>query len=151
MARRAEIIVRLALASVFITAGALKALDPSSFAQAIHHYQLTPWAASVAAAHYLPWLEITCGICLFHPKLRLAALWILIGLILVFSGALGSAWARGLDIECGCFGSGAANANYPLSLVRNAVLLSALVFSAIRGILEKPGVPSRASSENTPE
>jgi uncharacterized membrane protein YphA (DoxX/SURF4 family) len=43
-------------------------------------------------------------------------------LMLVFIAALASAWSRGLDISCGCFGHEDATANFPLLLARDCVL-----------------------------
>jgi uncharacterized membrane protein YphA (DoxX/SURF4 family) len=48
-------------------------------------------------------------------------------LLVVFLVGVGSAWARGLAIDCGCFGGGgqiaAADTAYPTEVLRDAALL----------------------------
>ena len=51
----------------------------------------------------LPWLELLCGLMLLAQVQAEAALvWALL-LFSIFVLATGQAWARGLDISCGCF------------------------------------------------
>jgi hypothetical protein len=55
-------------------------------------------------------------------------------LLLVFVGAVASAWARGLQIDCGCFGDGgqvaAGRTAYPVEILRDlALLLAALALA----------------------
>ncbi|MBK1858021.1 hypothetical protein JIN80_07110 [Cerasicoccus arenae] len=45
-------------------------------------------------------------------------------MMFVFMVALCAAWVRGLNINCGCFGSETENSNYWLVLLRDVVLLS---------------------------
>ena len=119
----AEGAARLALGAVFLCAGALKALDPAAFAAAVDRYRLLPYPAAAALALYLPWLEIACGAGVFWVRTRLGALNLLLGLCVMFSAALASAWWRHLDITCGCFGLGAGGPTALLfSLVRSLAL-----------------------------
>jgi hypothetical protein len=62
-------------------------------------------------------------------RLTLGAATICAGLGLGFVAALGSAWWRGLDIDCGCFGGGggAGSGNIALALLRAAAILAAAV------------------------
>ena len=53
-----EWVLRLAVAGVFLYAGALKAWDTQQFALDVQNYQLTSWTLSIVVAVYLPWLEI---------------------------------------------------------------------------------------------
>ena len=59
----------------------------------------------MALGHFLPWLEIVTAMALLLGRLYLGALLSVSGLGVVFAVAVGSAWWRGLDISCGCFGS----------------------------------------------
>lgn len=111
---------------LFVYAGMLKALDPAQFASDIANYQLLPWTACAAAAVYLPWVEILAGAGLILNWNRAGALRILCFLMLLFLQALITAWARGLNIECGCFGKVFATSNYFLLLLRDAAILAAL-------------------------
>lgn len=145
-------ILRLALAGVFLTAGALKAWEPARFALDVHHYQLLPWALSAAVAFYLPWLEIVCGAALFVRKAERGAFGIIMILLTAFLAALLSAWSRGLDISCGCFG-GSGSANYPLAITLDLALLAAAAFlfrSLNREAKPAPAPPADAHADAAP-
>src|SRR5690242_10825222 len=100
--------VRLALGGVFVYAGVLKIADPVAFAGSIAAYKIVPYFASYLAAAILPWVEVISGALLIAGvRVRSGALVIAL-LNVVFMLALGSAIARGLDIDCGCFRQGGA-------------------------------------------
>lgn len=129
-----SLLLRMAVGAVFFYAGALKIADPQQFALDVHHYELTPWSLSVLAAVYLPWLEVLAGAAVITRRLHLGALLALGVLTLIFTAALASAWARGLDISCGCFGkeAGAIKTNFPLVIGRDLVLLVAITWLFLR-------------------
>ena len=54
----------------------------------------------------LPWLELICGILLLTGFWHRSAAFIVSLMMIVFIIAISTAILRGLDIECGCFGSG---------------------------------------------
>ena len=124
------LLLRFALASVFIYAGVVKILDAQRFALDVQHYELTSWTLSVLVAVYLPWLEVIAGIALLIRRQQLGALVALAGMTTIFLGALLSAWTRGLDISCGCFGKESRNiqANFPLLLAQDLALLVVIGF-----------------------
>ena len=136
MAGRAEKVVifllRWIIAGVFLYAGALKAFDPASFATQVDHYQILPYTLSCAVAVYLPWLEILAGAGFTLGIWRSGATLLLGTMLVMFFIALTSAWARGLDIACGCFGHPTHKSNYPLSLLIDAALFAALCVVAAR-------------------
>ena len=111
---------------VFIYAGALKAWDPVEFARDIQNFRIVPWSVGVRLAFYLPWLEIVCGIALFFEWFRSGAITILSGLVLVFITATIFAHARGIDLECGCFGSATKNLSFTWHMVIDFALLAGL-------------------------
>jgi len=117
--------LRLALGGVFVYAGVMKALDAQQFAIDIQHYELTPWTVSIVAAVYLPWLEIIAGVALLVRRFFVGAI-ALIGLMAaVFLVAIGSAWWRGLDITCGCFGREENRTNFGQHIALNLAMLVA--------------------------
>jgi putative oxidoreductase len=118
--------LRLLAGGVFLVAGALKVLDPARFAADIDHFRLLPYFAVAPLALYLPWLEIICGLAMFVSALRRSALVLLLALTVVFIAAITSAWMRGLDIRCGCFGA-ASTAPLAYDLVFD-VILSGVLF-----------------------
>lgn len=123
------LLLRLALGGIFIYAGALKIVDVQGFARDVHHFQLTPWTVSVAVAVYLPWLEVLAGLAIIVRRLPLGASLALVVMNAVFLIALSTAWARGLDISCGCFGKEEHNiqTHFPQLFLRDAALLAAAV------------------------
>lgn len=132
MRRWGKTALRIAVGVLFVYAGVLKALEPTAFLKSVEDYQILPHAAAVAATFYLPYLEIFCGAGLALKRLQAGALALLGGLMLVFIAALLAAWTRGLDIDCGCFGSGDGTAHYGLDLARDVAILAALGFLAWR-------------------
>ncbi len=118
---RLACLLRFFCGGLFVVAGVLKALDPAQFAADIDHYHLLPYFAVAPLALYLPWLEMICGFAAMAGGARRSALVLLLGLTVIFTIAVASAWMRGLDITCGCFGAASA---IPLSLalVRDVVL-----------------------------
>ena len=145
---RLRFLLILLLAGVFLFAGSLKAWRPYQLAWDIFSYEILPYSAAAALAIYLPWVEILAGAGLFIPRARWGALATLLGLLVVFMLALGWAWARGLDISCGCFGSGDEPANFPLLIGRDAALLLAALFLTwveVRTLRDKPHQASNHS------
>ena len=102
--RIARELTRMILGGLFVYAGVQKALDPFHFSVDIQNYRLIPIDGASALALYLPWLEIVCGSALIFRRWQRGALLVLTVLMGVFIFALGQAWARGLDVTCGCFG-----------------------------------------------
>lgn len=97
---------RLVLGSVFVIAGIEKIVNPNAFAKAINNYQLVPFAALNVMALVLPWLEVLTGVFLiFGIRLRASSA-LVSAMLVVFLIAIGSAMARGLSIECGCYSQG---------------------------------------------
>lgn len=121
-----EILLRWLLGGLFVFAGVLKALDPAVFTKDIANYQLLPWEYAVGAAFYLPWLEVFAGGMLIFGPWRAGALRILLILMLGFTQALFTAWVRGLNIHCGCFGTAFATSNYALLFLRDLAILAGL-------------------------
>ncbi len=118
-------LLRLGLGGMFLAAGALKFLDPTSFALEIHNYQLFPELAPLLAAT-LPTAEITLGLALVagpRPWLRAGALASTL-LMLVFTVAVASVVLRGVNITCGCFGEGSGPVTMA-TVLRDVVLVAA--------------------------
>jgi len=97
---------RLILGGVLLAAGGLKVFKPTESANAVAAYKLMPTEIAHLIGYALPWLEVAIGLLLIVGfMVRPAA--VLSGLIMiVFIGAIASVWARGMLIDCGCFGGG---------------------------------------------
>ncbi len=117
-------LLHLAFGGVFVYAGALKARDPAAFVMDVRSFELLPdpWAAWLAMC--LPWLEIFAGLAVITGVLRAGGLLVLNSSLLAFLAAILSAWARGLDIQCGCFGGGAGTSSHVELIARDVALLA---------------------------
>jgi putative oxidoreductase len=134
--------LKIALALLFIFAGATKAYDPGEFAREISRYELLPWIYSALVSIYLPWLEMLLGMLLLIGKFERGALLIIGALLLLFSGALLIALLRGLDIDCGCFGKAFTSPGTVGPLIRNIVLLVCV------GLVWRLGCSRRQSADS---
>lgn len=98
--------MRLIIGGIFIYAGIIKIQQPLNFADSIASFRMIPSHSINIFVLGLPPLEVIVGLMLiFNWKSRLAALAIFL-LTVVFAIALGQALIRGLEVDCGCFGSG---------------------------------------------
>jgi uncharacterized membrane protein YphA (DoxX/SURF4 family) len=101
-------LVRLGLSAVWLISGTLKAIDLDQTVVAVRAYDVLPRTAVDVVAAVLPFLEIALGfLLLLGIGTRLVAVAAAV-LILVFVAGVAQAWARGLSIDCGCFGGGGA-------------------------------------------
>jgi len=75
----------------------------------------------------LPLVEVVVGACLLLGLLTRPAAVVSAVLFVAFIVGIAAAWARGLEIDCGCFGGGGqlegAAQKYPWDLARDAALL----------------------------
>jgi uncharacterized membrane protein YphA (DoxX/SURF4 family) len=117
-------ILRLAVGGTFVLAGALKIADPAKFALDVGHYRVAPHALNNLVAILVPWIEVTAGsLVLLGIWLRAAAL-VIAAMTVMFSLVIISALARGLNIECGCFGTVGGRHAGLVSLAIDATLFS---------------------------
>ena len=140
-------LARLGLAAVFLISGVLKAVDPDATYVAVRAYDVLPRAGVALVAGVLPWLEIALGLLLLAGVATRAAAAVGAGLMLVFIAGVTQAWARGLSIDCGCFGGGGAVAPdqtaYGRELLRDAGFLLMGAWLVVRprtlGVRNLPG------------
>ncbi|MGI9003024.1 MAG: MauE/DoxX family redox-associated membrane protein [Pseudonocardia sp.] len=129
-------LARLGLAAVWLVSGVLKAIDPDQTYIAVRAYDvLSPTAVEVVAA-LLPWAEIALGgLLLVGVGTRVVAA-LSAGLLLVFIAGVAQAWARGLSIDCGCFGGGGlvdpGETAYVQELLRDTGFLVLAVWLIVR-------------------
>ena len=117
-------LTRIAIGLVLLAAALAKIADVSTFAGHVHNFRLAPIEAENLVAMTLPWIELGAGLALvLGVRAREGAVVALV-LMTVFTIGVGSAWARGLDFECGCFGtSGATRVGWP-KLLENLGMLA---------------------------
>lgn len=123
---------RLILGGVLIVAGALKIGNLQKSAMSVRAYEMLPiWLANFFG-YALPWVEIGIGaLLILGVAVRImGALGALI--MLGFIIAIAQAWARGLSIDCGCFGGGGTidpeDTKYLSTILRDIGFLALGVF-----------------------
>jgi uncharacterized membrane protein YphA (DoxX/SURF4 family) len=120
-------LARFGLAAVWLVSGLLKAADPDQTYVAVRAYDVLPDAGVEVVAALLPWVELALGVLLLvGVGTRLVAALSAVLLIVFVAGVI-QAWARGLSIDCGCFGGGGAvepgQTTYVQELLRDAGFL----------------------------
>lgn len=114
------------LGGLFLASGGLKLMDPQAFGKAILNYRLVGEFLAWVGALWIPWMEVIGAIGLFLEKWRRSAIWLLGSLIVVFEVILLITLFRGLDIDCGCFGT-KSTTSVSFALMRNILILGGLV------------------------
>jgi uncharacterized membrane protein YphA (DoxX/SURF4 family) len=150
---------RWLVGAVFVVAGALKLPDPAGAVRAVRAYRLLPETLVGPVAFGLPVIEIAVGLALLAGVFVRTAAVASAVLLVVFLAGVGSAWARGLQIDCGCFGNGgevtAGQTAYPTEVLRDSALLLVALALARRpasrltlGTLFGPAQPSVPSEDS---
>jgi len=120
---------RVVLGAVFLVSGCMKVNETFEFLQTLAGYQLLPSGWEYPAAVVVPRLELLLGLFLIVGLFtRAAALGTLL-MSVCFGFFVGSALARGLDIECGCFAANTkvSGAHLALDLLLVAMSIVLLV------------------------
>ena len=123
-------ILRLVVGGAFVLAGGLKIANPAKFALDVSNYRLVPHELINLFAILVPWIEVTAGTLVLAGVWLRAAAFVITGLTVMFLVVIGAALARGLNIECGCFGTiggkhvGLVNLAIDLTLLSLAALLA---------------------------
>ena len=97
--------IRIFFGFIFIFAAITKIADPAGFSQSIYNYKLIPDFLINFLAIAFPWIELVSGILLVFGVSVKENSSILSGMLLVFIIAIAISLARGLNIDCGCFGT----------------------------------------------
>jgi uncharacterized membrane protein YphA (DoxX/SURF4 family) len=130
------LVARLLTGGVWIVAGALKLPHPADSVRAVRAYELLPEAVVPAVGHLLPVIEVVIGLCLVLGVLVRGTSVVSALLFVAFIIGISSAWARGLSIDCGCFGGGGqipdAAEKYPGEIARDVGLLALSIWLVVR-------------------
>ena len=130
------LLARLVLGVVLVVAGALKVTTPAVSAMAVRAYQLLPYDVAGVVGVALPVVEIAAGLLLVLGLLTRPAAIVGGLLMLAFLVGIISAWARGLTIDCGCFGGGgtiaAAQTHYLSETLRDVGLALCAAWLVVR-------------------
>jgi uncharacterized membrane protein YphA (DoxX/SURF4 family) len=119
------------LGGVLFLAGYLKVDEPDKSQMAVRAYEMLPISLANLLGLVLPVVEVAIGALLILGSLTrfMAALG---GFTMViFIIAIAQAWARGLNIDCGCFGGGGAVAPSETKYLQEILRDLGLVFLAL--------------------
>jgi uncharacterized membrane protein YphA (DoxX/SURF4 family) len=125
---------RLIIGGLFIYAGVIKIADPLGFARDIQNYRILPPAVCLFIALVLPWFEALSGAFLIVGIFKQTSAWLLSFLLAGFIVLVIITMARGLDVDCGCFGSLSRKADGRL-ILEDALML----FMILEVALSNPG------------
>lgn len=117
------LLARLVLGGVLIYAGAVKIPRPLTSERAVQAYEIFPMDLAGYIGLALPYLEVVLGVLLVLGLFTRPVAIVSTLLMLAFVAGIAQAWARGLTIDCGCFGGGGqiaeADTQYPQEIARD--------------------------------
>ncbi|HSJ50985.1 MAG TPA: MauE/DoxX family redox-associated membrane protein [Actinomycetota bacterium] len=124
---------RLVPAGLLLWAGLAKAFDRQESILAVDAYDVLPEPGVRLVAALLPWVEVGVAILLIAGLfVRFAGL-ATAALGVMFIAAMGQAKARGLEIDCGCFGGGGPGQGVSWwDIVRDVPIVLFGVYLAVR-------------------
>ncbi|MDO5083823.1 DoxX family protein [Arachnia propionica] len=153
------LIARIIPGIVFVWAGAVKIVDMEGFRANILAYQLVGWDVAHILSIVLPVVEIAAGLLLLGGLFTRWAAAAIFVMLLMFMGGIAWVWSQGINIDCGCFGTGgevdASQTQYPLKMAENLgmatlcgwlMLRPQSLFSLDRALF---GTPTRSMTEST--
>ena len=141
--RRVVLFGQLAIAVVLLVSALAKIGDAASFARQIGRFRLVPFGLENLAAITLPWIELVAALAIFTRVQPRAGAVVAAGLMGLFWIAVAVAMARGLDIECGCFGTGDATRVGLVKLIENTGLLALAVIATLNPTaFDRPSWPA---------
>jgi hypothetical protein len=126
-----EYYIALVFGLFFLVVSVQKLMSPLGFATAVFRGHIMPYPLVNIAALLLMSLEFVAAFAVvFLSQWRRAGLWILVSVLLIYTGCAGINLLRDLNTVCGCFGSGARMAAIShWTLVRNLSLIIAGLFA----------------------
>jgi uncharacterized membrane protein YphA (DoxX/SURF4 family) len=130
------LLARLVLGGALLVAGLLKVGKPLTAERAVQAYEIFPFELAGLIGRSLPFVEIVLGLLLVLGLFTRVTAAISTLLMLAFIAGIASAWARGLTIDCGCFGGGgqigAEETRYPQEILRDIAFAACGAWLVVR-------------------
>ena len=133
------LVLRLALAGLFLWAAGVKLAEPQAFADSIKGFKLLPPEGDhlvVLATFVVPWVELVAGLFLLLGVWTRASACVMLLTLLAFIGGIASVLARGISTKCGCFGETSPFCPDEISecnIIQNAILGAVALIFIVRG------------------
>jgi uncharacterized membrane protein YphA (DoxX/SURF4 family) len=130
---RSALVVRaaeLTIGVVFAWAGLAKIGSLAGFAAQIHNFRIVPVAAENLVAMTMPWIEIVLAVTLLLGVRSRDGARTALALLVTFTLAVILAVLRGLDIDCGCFGTSDATRVGWTKVGQNLALIAVALVAA---------------------
>ena len=130
----AEFACRAGLCVLFVYSAWAKIEDPGLFADSVMRFELLPQFMVGFFSLSLPMVELLVGFMFVFTKWLREAAFVTTGMLVMFISALSLAVARGLEIDCGCFGFSSTGGRQELliAIVRDIVLLVPSIWLMLR-------------------
>jgi putative oxidoreductase len=133
---------QLLIGLIFATASLSKIGDLSAFALQVHNFRLAPGWSENLIAMTLPWIELVAALSLLVGVRPRAGALVVTVLMAGFTAGVVVAMARGLNFECGCFGTADHTRVGAAKLVENLLMLGI----SLLAVRQPPGVYASAST-----
>lgn len=125
-------VCQIGIGLLFLAAALAKIGDVAAFARQLHNFHMVPLWSEHLLAMTLPWIELVAGLALVLGIRPRAGAVVVTASLVVFTAAVAVAMARGLDIECGCFGTADGSRVGFVKLVENLGMLLLGVVASLR-------------------
>jgi uncharacterized membrane protein YphA (DoxX/SURF4 family) len=107
----------------------------AKFAEQVHNFRVLPIAAENLVAMTLPWIELVAALSLVLGVRARSGGVVVSALLTVFTAGVISAVARGLDFECGCFGTSDATRVGWVKILANLGMLALALLASARPVV----------------
>lgn len=123
---------RCLLSGVWFVAGWPKFVDPEGAHASVAAYRILPQSLTAPFAYALPMVELSLAVLLLLGWYTKASAVATAGMMLMFISGIAWAWAHGLALDCGCFGTtGTAGTDPVAGYVRDILRDGFLLLSAL--------------------
>ena len=122
---------RVFIGLIFIIAGMEKIIAPEEFAISISNYKILPDFSLNIFAIIIPWIEVVTGLFMMFNIQSKENSFIVLNLYILFTVMIIIAVLRGLDIDCGCFGTNDGQQVGLIKIIEN-LLQILIVFNIFR-------------------
>jgi uncharacterized membrane protein YphA (DoxX/SURF4 family) len=123
---------QIGIGLIFAAAALAKLGDLDSFSTQIHYFRMVPVPLENLVAVFLPWVELLAGLALLLGIRSRSGAILAAAMMALFTVGVAQALFRGLDFECGCFGTSDGSTVGIRKLAENTGMLLMAVVASLR-------------------